>query len=236
MNTNKNSYIFIYATVMIVIVAVLLALASLLLKPYQEFNVEVEKKQNILSSIGIIADAKEAADLYKTHVISSYCVDSKGNKIEGSDAFNTNLKEEFSKPVEKQQYPIFECETIEKEKLFVLPILGKGLWGPIWGYVALKEDLNTIYGARFDHKGETPGLGAEIANAEFQEQFKLKQFFNEAGEFQSVQVLKPGNSKGNIHAVDGISGGTITSNGLGAMLKAGMGNYIPFITNKKKVE
>lgn len=233
MNTNKNTYIFIYATVMIVIVAVLLSSASLLLKPKQDLNVEVEKKQNILSAIGISATALEAAEIYEKHITDSYCVNSKGDKIAGSDAFTVKLKDEFAKSEELRQYPIFEASTEDGSHVYILPLQGKGLWGPIWGYVALKEDLNTIFGAVFDHKGETPGLGSEIAKPEYQTQFPGKTIFDENGNYVSIDVIKPGSAEKSPHNVDGISGGTITSNGLGAMLNSGLKNYLPFIEKIK---
>ncbi|PKP22848.1 MAG: NADH:ubiquinone reductase (Na(+)-transporting) subunit C [Bacteroidetes bacterium HGW-Bacteroidetes-21] len=233
MNTNKNSYIFIYATVMIVIVAVMLSLASLLLKPKQDFNIDVEKKKNILSSINITAEAKEVPDLYKKHITAVYAVDANGKVMDGVDALNIKLKDELVKAPENRSYPVFEAINKEGEKLYIFPIQGKGLWGPIWGYVSFKEDLNTVYGAVFDHKGETPGLGAEIAQPDFQARFKDKTIFDETGNYTSIKITKPGTTAPTIHNVDGISGGTITSNGLGLMLKTGLENYIPFITTKK---
>lgn len=233
MNTNKNSYIFIYATLMIIIVAVLLSSASLLLKPRQDFNVEVEKKQNILSAIGIKTEASEAARIYDESIKESYCVNSKGEKVEGVVAFDVKMKDELAKPEEKRTYPVFEAVTGDGTHVYILPLQGKGLWGPIWGYIALKEDLNSIYGAVFDHKGETPGLGAEINTPGFQQQFTGKQIFDENGNYVSVKVIKPGSTETTPHNVDGISGGTITSNGLGEMLISGLENYLPFIEKLK---
>jgi len=233
MNTNKNSYIFIYATLMIVIVAVLLSSASLLLKPKQDFNVEVEKKQNILSAIGIKTEAVEAARIYDERIKDSYCVNHKGEKMDGVVAFNVRLKDELAKPAEKRAYPVYEAVTGDGTHVYILPLQGKGLWGPIWGYVSLKDDLTTVYGAVFDHKGETPGLGAEIATADFQARFPGKQIFDEAGNYVSVKVIKPGSVEPSVHNVDGISGGTITSNGLGAMLMSGLENYLPFFEKLK---
>ena len=128
--------------------------------------------------------------------------------------------------------PIFVSQK-ENVKSYILPVRGTGLWGPIWGYIALKEDLNTILGAVFDHKGETPGLGAEISLDWFQEPFKGKTIF-EGDEFVSVTVVKGGAKKDDMHAVDGISGGTITADGVSAMLEERLGNYVPFFESMRK--
>ena len=114
-------------------------------------------------------------------------------------------------------YPLFECEK-EGKKYYVMPMVGTGLWGPIWGYVSVGEDMNTIYGASFDHKTETPGLGAEIKMGFFEEPFQGQQIYNMKGEYVSISVEKGGAEKGNKNEVDGITGGTITSNGADEML------------------
>lgn len=110
---------------------------------------------------------------------------------------------------------------------------GAGLWGPIWGFVSLNSDMNTIYGANFDHQGETPGLGAEISTSWFQERFEGKEIYNEQGELISIIVTKPGQEAPPVHSVDGISGGTITSKGLQDMLLDDFSNYKEFLNKKK---
>ena len=112
----------------------------------------------------------------------------------------------------------------------VVPCYGAGLWGPIWGYLAFTEDMNTIDGAVFDHKGETPGLGAEIALPKFYEPFKGKQILDENGDFVSISVVK-GGAKGDIHGVDAISGGTITSKALENTMRTWLSFYRPYFTN-----
>jgi Na+-transporting NADH:ubiquinone oxidoreductase subunit C len=115
---------------------------------------------------------------------------------------------------------------------YVIPVRGKGLWGPIWGYIAVAEDGNTITGAVFSHKGETPGLGAEIDKPQFANEFKDKQLFDENGEFVSVRVVKGGVANSNInplHGVDAVTGGTVTSNGVDKMLKECLGQYAKFL-------
>ena len=122
---------------------------------------------------------------------------------------------------------MFVCTKENGEKNFIIPMVGKGLWGPIWGYVALKQDMNTIAGATFDHKTETPGLGAEIKEEEFEKQFIGKSIFDD-NEFVSVLVLKGGVKEGEEHSVDGISGGTITSNGVSEMIERTLRIYEPY--------
>jgi Na+-transporting NADH:ubiquinone oxidoreductase subunit C len=154
-------------------------------------------------------------------------VDFQGNKVE-TDAFEVmlGLNAEIRKDREDRNYPVFVYSENGGQKKYVVPVRGKGLWGPIWGYVALAEDLNTISGAVFDHDKETPGLGAEINTDWFQEPFIGKTLFNEAGEFVSIQVVKGGADPSSQHQVDGISGGTITSKALEAMLIDCLTGYV----------
>ena len=111
---------------------------------------------------------------------------------------------------------------------------GAGLWGPLWGYMSVNEDNNTVFGADFSHQGETPGLGAEITQSFFSEEFYDKKLFNEAGEFKSIAIVKPGKTAEGQDYVDGISGGTITSQGVNQMILTSMGGYIKFLTSQKQ--
>ena len=120
------------------------------------------------------------------------------------------------------------------DTLYVTQVRGKGLWGPIWGFISFKTDMNTIFGAYFDHKGETPGLGAEIDTKKFQNQFKEKKIFDESGKFTSVKTIKGGAKPGDIHGVDAISGGTITSNGVTDMLRDCLLDYQNFFNKNRK--
>ena len=137
-----------------------------------------------------------------------------------------NLNAEIRKPQEERDYPVFVYVNESGAKKYVVPVRGKGLWGPIWGYIALNDDLNTIYGAVFDHKGETPGLGAEINTEWFQEPFTGKTLFDENGEFVSIEVVKGGADPSDPHGVDAISGGTITSKALEEMILDCLTGYV----------
>ena len=118
------------------------------------------------------------------------------------------------------------------DSLYIFPLRGKGLWGPIWGFISLKSDMNTVYGAVFDHKSETPGLGAEINQDWFQKEFEGKKLFKD-GKFQSIKVVKGGTSDADLYGVDAISGGTITSRGVQAMLYDCLSSYDTFFENKR---
>tara|TARA_R110002050_G_scaffold48559_2_gene112965 strand:- start:65083 stop:65730 length:648 start_codon:yes stop_codon:yes gene_type:complete len=215
---------------MVILVAAILSVAAISLKPFQDKNIEVEKKQNILASVNITTDVKNAEEVYAEKIVNSYVVNSKGEKVEGN-AFTIDLKKERAKPVEEQLLPVFECQVDGGVK-YILPLRGAGLWGPIWGYLSLENNMSTIYGASFDHQGETPGLGAEIATANFQDQFKGKEIYDN-GKLVSVIVAKSNETAPPKHRVDGISGGTITSKGLEKMLLDDLNAYSAFLNQKK---
>jgi Na+-transporting NADH:ubiquinone oxidoreductase subunit C len=233
MKNFSNTYIFIFSIVMVVLVALLLSLAAMQLKPYQDKNIEVEKKQNILASIGIKASVDDAVELYSKYITDSYVLNNKAEKQEGVDAFTVELKKELSKPASQRLLPVY-IGTLENDaKAYVMPLRGKGLWGPIWGYISLQPNMNTVFGAVFDHQGETPGLGAEISTEWYQKFFIGKNLFKDSTQFVSIKVLKGGAKKDDPHAVDAISGGTITSKALEAMLDSCLVQYKPyFIQNR----
>lgn len=212
-----NLYIFIYSIVMVVIVAAVLASAAILLKPFQDENIELEKKQNILSSVMDTKPEKKDVDkLFEERIVESFTINVKGEKLEGINAFDIDLKKEMRKNPDQRALPLF-VYSFEGEKYLVVPLMGKGLWGPIWGYMSFEKDLNTIHGVNFDHKSETPGLGAEINMKWFMDPFKGKKIFKE-GKFVSVTLVKGGADPDSDYEVDAISGGTITSKSLEKML------------------
>jgi len=231
MNRNGNNYTVLYAAIMVILVAAVLASVSMALKPKQVLNTEIEKKQSILASVNIESTAADAEKIYAEKIVTQYVVNVKGEQIEG-DAFNIDLKKERAKAHEEMLLPVFECQTSEGLK-YILPLRGTGLWGPIWGFISLNEDMNTIYGANFDHQGETPGLGAEINTPIFEEPFVGKKIFDESGKLISIIVAKVGQDAPAEHKVDGISGGTITSKGLEKMLLDDFTSYQEFFKKKK---
>lgn len=233
MDRNSNTYTFIYAAVMVILVAAILASVAMALKERQDTNIEVEKMQNILASVNIESTAGNAAEIYEDRIQNQYVVNSEGEVIEGVDAFSIDLKKEKAKPLEGRRLPVYECQT-ESGLKYIFPMRGAGLWGPIWGFVSVDDDMSTIYGANFDHQGETPGLGAEISTDWFQAEFKGKELYNDQGELVSVTVTKPGQEAPQEHSVDGISGGTITSKGLEQMMLEDFNSYSEFLEKKKK--
>ncbi|MDX9883955.1 MAG: NADH:ubiquinone reductase (Na(+)-transporting) subunit C [Prolixibacteraceae bacterium] len=232
MNRNGNVYTIIYASVMVILVAAILSVTAIGLKPFQQKNIEIEKKQNILASVNIEADAATAEKIYAEKIVNSYIVNAKGEVVEGN-AFNVDLKKERAKAdVDTRLLPVFECQ-IDGTVKYILPLYGAGLWGPIWGYVSIGNDMNTIYGATFDHQGETPGLGAEISTDMFEKPFAGKKIFDLQGSFTSVVVAKSNETAPAEHKVDAISGGTITSKGLEKMLFDDLSSYKAFLESKK---
>lgn len=241
MKNFSNTYIFLYISGVVILTAALLSFVAEELKPLQLKNVEIEKKQDILRTVGKAEKLKEIKDIntyiedeFAKYFSSSIVVDSKGGKVEGKDAFEItkSLKAELSKPVDQRSLPLFIYTMNDGLLKYVVPLIGKGLWGQIWGYIALNDDFNTVYGAVFDHAGETPGLGAEINQLWFQEKFKNKQIFDRDGNFISINIIKGGADPADPHGVDAISGGTITSRGLESMLRDNLKSYEQYFKQK----
>lgn len=227
MNKQGNTYTIIYITALVCVVGAVLAWVSLALKPKQDENVRVDKMQQMLSSIRVPSEKDNAIALYEQYVKDSYVVNVVGERIDG-DAFSIEMSSEIKKEQSQRRLPVFVCE-VEGTTKYILPVYGAGLWGPIWGYVSLNADGNTIYGAYFSHQGETPGLGAEIAKPKFSDQFRGKMLFKD-GEFKSVAVLKKGQKPvGGEDYVDAITGGTITSRGVQSMIMSCLSDYQEFL-------
>lgn len=231
MNRESNGYTIIYSVVMVVIVALGLAFTHQVLIDRQTANENIDKMQQILRSLNIEASAEEAQEKYAQLLKNAYLINSEGEKLEKTEgitpddpAFSTELSDPSA-----QGMPVYEAE-VEGSIKYVIPMSGAGLWGGIWGYLAVESDGSTIYGAEFDHAGETPGLGAEIADISFKSQFRGKHLFRD-GEFRSIAVVKPGRTVANRDYVDGISGGTITSQGVDNMLLESVGEYKSFLEN-----
>jgi Na+-transporting NADH:ubiquinone oxidoreductase subunit C len=238
---------------MVIVVAAILSSAAMVLKPFQEANIKAEKIQGILASANLQTDRDGAEVLYNQKIVEELAVDSDGNivslykdgELKKGDVrpFDIKLKEqidlkkklEAGKPTENPVWPIFVMDN-NGTRSYVVPVRGMGLWGPVWGNIAFEDDFNTIAGATFDHKGETPGLGAEINTAWFEDEFKGKTIFDNSGKFVSVKVVKGGVANSPIpidHGVDAISGGTITSDGVSLMLEDCLENYVPYIKKNK---
>lgn len=238
--TDKNWYVYMFATVMVVLVAAILATLATVLKPFQDKNVEIEKKKNILQSVQVAATPADADELYKQYIKSSIVVNTKGDVVEG-DAFAIDLKAEYAKKPEERTLPLYEAEK-DGNAYLIIPLRGAGMWDAIWGYISLEKSTgnpasfyNEVYGATFAHKSETPGLGAEIAAPFFQKQFETTQIFDEKGTFRSIDVVKGGApaTADSVYAVDAVSGGTVTSTALAEMIKKCLLSYEPYLRKQK---
>lgn len=231
MNRENSGYTIIYASVMVIVVALGLAFTHQVLNERQIANENTDKMQQILRSLNLDVSAAEAQTKYTELIKNAYLINDEGVKVEGTEgitpddpAFSTELGDTQAKGL-----PVYEAEVDGSTK-YIIPMSGAGLWGPIWGYLAIESDGSAIYGAEFGHAGETPGLGAEIDTAPFRNQFREKNLFRN-DEFTSVAVVKPGQTNSRRDYVDGISGGTITSKGVDNMLLNSVGRYKNFLMN-----
>jgi len=221
---NSNKYTLFYVALMTLIVAVSLAFLATELKPRQEAEEALEKKKQILNSVSSIQDKAIVEGEYNKR-IKELVVDAQGKPVTDINAFDIDIKKEYRKPVEERQLPVYIYTGDDNAKNYIIPLYGNGLWDAIWGFVALKQDLNTIAGTSFDHKGETPGLGAEITKDWFQGQFVGKEL-QKNGTY-AFDILKGrGNAiEGKANLVDGMSGATITGDGVEDMIKKGYDSY-----------
>lgn len=246
----SNRYIFIYSTVMVILVAALLSSTALILKPRQDKNLTINKIQRILAALNIEATMENAEELYGKYIKSEVVIDQDGNiagiyrngKAEKGSvrAFDVDLKKElYAKKMKKPFLSPLYIAEVNGKTIYIVPLRGVGLWGPLYGNIAFGPDFNEVIGAAFMHDKETPGLGAEIDRKAFSDQMIGKKIFGANGEFQSIRVIKGGPAMlepaMQIHGVDAISGGTITSNGVSAMLRDCLENYLTYIKNNIKV-
>lgn len=233
LNTNSNTYTIIYASVVVIIVAFLLAFVSSLLKAPSEANERIDKKKQILASLNIRGlDNSLVESKYAEVVTADLIIDSKGDTVNAGEekdkaGFTINRKD-----MNDDNLPVFVC-TVDGQTKYVLPLVGKGLWGTIWGYLALNDDCQTVYGAYFSHESETAGLGAIITEESFQNEFKGKNVFDENGGV-ALQVVKYGQVKDAATQCDGISGATLTTVGVSNMLHDYLNKYKAYLNAVRK--
>jgi len=212
MNRDSNAYTFIFATLMVLVVASVLAFTASSLKDLQDANVRKEKMQNILATIGIETDREQAETLYNQYIVEELSLVSGGEIDTDSNAFELELSNELKKPLAEQHFPLYVA-NVDGVKSYVVPLRGAGLWNAIWGYIALKEDKNTIQGAVFDHVGE--------------------KVFDTDGNLVGINVSKTNNDPKDLdkedHEVDAISGATITGDGVTDMIKERLQHYLPYL-------
>ena len=232
----SNGYIIFFATLLAIVCAGMLVGANLLLKDRQTANVELEQKKNILSTVMQLNDTSNIDKLYSQKV-KEYVVNYEGEVQSGVTPKQIVIASEFRKPVEQRMLPVYgfrnEQDTTKLEYA-VFPVFGRGLWDAIWGFIALESDMNTVKGVKFEHKGETPGLGARIVEDEVQSRYHGKEIY-EGNEIVAVRMMKgEGNDwSDNEHRVDGLSGATLTANGVNDMLKEYLNAYEGYMEKNK---
>lgn len=236
-------YILTFVFTMTALVALMLTGMRQVTMEKANLNEEIFNKRAILQAVeNYLPDGKKVSDLKDQEVLDLFknqiqqvVVDMEGNPVEGVMAEKIDMAKERKKAEAERKLPLFIYQG-EGKTSYILAVRGNGLWDEIWGNIALESDLNTIAGAAFDHKGETPGLGAEIKdNPAFRKQFIGKQIF-ENGQYVSILVKKGGAEKGNPHQVDGITGATITADGVSKMLENGLKYYLPYLEQLKAKE
>ncbi len=244
--TDKNSYTLFFAVAMVVVVGTLLASLASGLKPTIDENRRLEKQQNILYAMGVnenegtsanFVSTTKAPELFEKHITKQLVIE--GDKIiEDDQAYLIDVKKEqaSAKAGNVRRLPLFVGEK-DGVTYYIAPIRGKGLWDAVWAYISMDENM-VIQGAYFDHQGETPGLGANIKERYFMDDFIGEHLLSPTGEFKGVAVSKsnndPKNENKTDNAVDAIAGATITGDGVAAMIKNDLKLYVPYFENLKK--
>ncbi|WP_299889115.1 Na(+)-translocating NADH-quinone reductase subunit C [uncultured Lacinutrix sp.] len=240
-NTDKNSYTILFAIAMVLVVGSLLAFTASSLKPTITENQRMEKQQNILYAMGVnenegtsreFVSTDKVAGEFSKYIKKQLIVDANGGSSEDTEAYLIDVKKEQAKAKNGgiRRLPLFVGEK-DGEKYYIAPIRGKGLWDAVWAYIALDKDM-VVQGAFFDHAGETPGLGANINQRFFMDDFTGERLLDGAGNFKGIAVAKGNNDPKNLikddHEVDALAGATITGDGISAMIKADLKLYIPY--------
>jgi Na+-transporting NADH:ubiquinone oxidoreductase subunit C len=232
----SNLYIVLYAAALTIVCGGLLALASEGLKDRQQANIALEQKKNILGTVMELDKDTNVEEVYARKV-KAFVVDVNGNVVEGVNASDVVVMAEYKKPADQRLLPVYEFRNEsnpDKIDYVVLPVYGFGLWDNIWGFVALQENMNTIQGVSFQHKGETPGLGARIDSKEIQDRYKGKSIYD--GETLVAVTMMKGEGvdySGEAHKVDGMSGATLTGKGVNAMLSGYLSLYENYLKRAK---
>ncbi len=237
----STGYILRFTLIMTSIVALALSGLFSLLKEKHDSNEAIFKKRAILEAINDYLEKpvsqlsdEQVQDVFDSKMRQTV-IDYEGNVIEDVKAEDVDMAKEKKKPESDRKFPLFAYDSKEGT-VYIVSVRGSGLWDEIWGNIAIKDDFNTIVGAAFDHKAETPGLGAEIKdNPAFPEQFEGKKLYNEEGKYVSIEVKKSG-AKDPDHEVDGISGATITGNGVSDMMYKGIKYYEPYFEKVEKAD
>ncbi|MCW5520131.1 Na(+)-translocating NADH-quinone reductase subunit C [Aureitalea sp. L0-47] len=241
LNTEKNSYTVIFAVVMVIVVGSILAGFANGLKPTIKANERYEKQQNILYAMGVnenegandveFIPTERVEEVFAQYIKKQFVI--QGDEVtENDEAYLIDVKKEEAMAKNgdyERRLPLFLAEK-DGQEMYVMPVRGKGLWDAIWGFVAVDKSM-TVEGVYFDHKGETPGLGAEIKQRFFMDDFEGESFLND-GSFSTIKVAKgnndPKNEDKTDNEVDALAGATITGDGLTAMLRKDVKMYVPY--------
>ncbi|GGH35071.1 NADH:quinone oxidoreductase [Mangrovimonas yunxiaonensis] len=242
--TDSNVYTVLFAIGMVIVVGALLAFTASSLKPTITKNKELEKQQNILYAMGVNENDETSANFVSTDVapelfnkyITKQLVIQGGEVSEDNEAYLMDIKKEKAQAkgdASKRRLPLFIGEK-DGKTYYIAPIRGKGLWDAVWAYIALDKNM-VIQGAYFDHKGETPGLGANIKERYFMDDFIGEHLLDSNGNFKGVAITKsnadPTNQDKTDNEVDAIAGATITGDGVAAMIKGDLALYVPYFKN-----
>jgi len=230
-NTNSNVYTIFYASVMVIIAAFLLAFVASVLKSPQEANVANDKRGQILSSLNI-RNVNDVTDEYNKVILHDLILDANGQVIKEDGGFQVESKDITAKNPADKKLPLYVAK-VNNDTIYVVPLYGRGLWGGISGYLALKKDFDTVFGSYFTHESETAGLGARIVEEEFQEKFIGKKAFSDST-FQKVALVLSKKIENPEHEVDAITGATLTSNGVSEMFQTSLLPYQKFFSANHK--
>lgn len=246
--TDNNLYTIFFSVIMVLVVGTLLAFLASSLKPRIIENMRFEKQQNILYAMGVhnnqgdndvqFISTDVVGEVFEQYIANQYYIQG-GEIMEDNEAYLIELAREEAlarNPDYQKRYPLFVGEK-DGETYYIVPVLGKGLWDAIWGFIALDQDM-VVQGVYFDHKAETPGLGANIKERFFMDKFKGEHIFDEEGYFAGIDVAKGNNDPANVrktdNKVDAIAGSTITGDGVTVMLRNYLRTYIPYIQQLKQ--
>ena len=248
---HNTNYIIRFVLVMTVVVALVLSMMYTGLKSVHQVNEAVYNKKAILSAVAnqlgkdVVKLSNQEVETIFSSQIDQKVLDMTGKELTpdevkaatggvASTADKIDMGKEMKKPENQRLLPLYIFKASDGKSYNIVSVRGKGLWDEIWGNVALEDDWSTVAGVSFDHKGETPGLGAEIKdNQAWVNQFIGKNIYNKDGIFTSVKIIKAG-ARDQSYQVDGISGATITADGVDEMLERGLKYYEPYIIKNKK--
>ena len=230
-NTNSNVYTVVYASVMVIIAAFLLAFVASVLKDKQDANVANDKRGQILSSLNI-RNVEDVTGEYQKVILNDLVLDVNGKVLQEKGGGDVESKDITAKDPASKKLPLYVAK-VNNDTIYVVPLYGRGLWGGISGYLALKKDFDTVYGAYFTHESETAGLGARIVEEEFQDKFKNKKAFADST-FQKVALSLSKKVEDKEHQVDAITGATLTSNGVSKMFLSSLQPYQKYFSANHK--